>query len=257
MFDEPFAQGNTWLHRRDPRVRLLTAAVCAFALASLREPQTALAGLVLAAALAASLRPPLEALLRRFAVVNLFVLFLWLTVPLTMPGDPVIALGPLWASRQGIDLALLVTLKSNAIFLVFVALVASMPSPTLGYALERLRTPSKLVFLFLFTYRYLHVIFEEWQALRTAAQVRGFAPRTNMHTYRTIGYMLGMVFVRSYERSLRVLEAMRLRGFNGAFRTVTQFRATPVDVIVGVVLTACALVLAASERHSLTLPGIF
>ena len=80
-------------------------------------------------------------------------------------------------------LTLLVTIKSNAIVMTFLALVATMDSPTIGYVLERLRFPSKLVFLFLFTYRYLHVIADEWHKLLGAARLRGFAPKTNMHTY--------------------------------------------------------------------------
>ena len=87
------------------------------------------------------------------------------------------------------------TTSANAILLAFLALVTTMDSPTMGHALDRLGVPPKLVFLFLFTYRYLHVIAAEWQRLVTAARLRGFAPRTGMHTYRTIGYLLGMVLV--------------------------------------------------------------
>ena len=56
-------------------------------------------------------------------------------------------------------------------------------------ALDRLGAPPRLVFLFLFTYRYLHVLTGEWQRLLTAAKLRGFIPRTNMHTYRTLGFL--------------------------------------------------------------------
>ncbi len=243
MFDEPFAHGGSWVHRLDPRVRLAAAALCAVCLAVLHRPETAFAGFCLALALLLCSRPPLGPLLRRLAVVNLFVLFIWLTAPPTMPGEPLAAAGPFVISRQGVQLALLVTIKSNAIFLIFLALAATMPSPAIGYALERLRFPSKLVFLFLFTYRYMHVIFEEWQKLHTAARVRGFAPRTNMHTYRTIGYMLGMVFVQSYERSLRVYEAMTLRGFRGRFQSVARFRTAPRDVLFAAAAATCMLCL--------------
>ena len=68
------------------------------------------------------------------------------------------------------------TLKSNAILLAFLALVTTMDSPTMGHALDRLGVPSKLVFLFLFTYRYLHVIADEWQRLTTAARLPRLSP---------------------------------------------------------------------------------
>lgn len=225
MFDEPFAAGDTVIHRLDPRFRLAAAALGAVCLAVVRRPETAALGLALTALLLALSRPPVGALLRRVLVVNLFIAFLWLTVPATLPGDPVAAWGPLSLSRQGVALATLVTLKSNAILFLFLALVASMPSPTIGHALERLRCPSKLVFLFLFTYRYIHVIADEHRRLNTAARLRGFVPRTSLRTYRTVGQILGMVLARSYDRSTRVYEAMSLRGFEGRFQSVAGFRA--------------------------------
>ena len=231
MFDEPFARGDSSIHRLDPRVRLATAALFSLCTALLREHAAAATALALAGSTLALSRPPLAVLFRRVAVVNAFVLFLWATVPATMPGETVLTVGPLALSREGLALAGLVTLKSNAILLAFLALVTTMDSPTMGHALDRLGVPPKLAFLFLFTYRYLHVIAEEWQRLVTAARLRGFVPRTGMHSYRTIAHMLAMVLVNSFDRSGRVYQAMVLRGFAGRFASVARFRAGPGDAL--------------------------
>ena len=69
----------------------------------------------------------------------------------------------------------------------------------------------------------------EWRTLHDAARLRGFAPRTSMHCYRTIGYLLGMTFVRGLDRAARVSEAMLLRGFSGRFTSLAVFRASRVD----------------------------
>ncbi len=231
MFDEPFAHGSTPVHGLDPRVRLAMTGIFSVCVALLREPGTAGAALLMAMAVLALSAPPAGPLCRRVALVNIFVAFLWLTVPLTMPGETIFTLGPLTASREGVALVWLVTLKSNAILLAFMALVTTMDSPTMGHALSRLGVPSKLVFLFLFTYRYLHVIADEWQRLLTAARLRGFTPRTGMHTYRTIGNLLAMVLVNSFDRSGRVYQAMVLRGFEGRFVSVVRFRAQRQDAL--------------------------
>ena len=231
MFDEPFAQGPSPIHGLDPRVRLAAAGGGACCLAVTHTPEAACAGLALSAALLACSLPPPGPLVRRWAVVNLFILFLWATVPWSVPGASLWSAYGLSVSREGLELCLLVTLKSNAILFLFVALAASMPSPTAGCALARLGMPAKLVFLFLFTYRYLHVIADEWQRRRTAALLRGFRPRTDMHTYRTRGYMLGMVLVRSYDRARHIYETMLLRGFHGRFYTVVRFRTRPRDAL--------------------------
>ena len=146
----------------------------------------------------------------------------------------------------------IVSLVLTVVFRVFarpMLMTFGASENTIGYALERLRFPSKLVFLFLFTYRYLHVIADEWHKLHGAARLRGFAPKTNMHTYRTFGNMLGMVFVHSFDRSVRVYEAMILRGFSGRFQSVTAFRATSRDAVFAVAAFACMVCLVAFDLY--------
>ena len=228
----------------DPRTLLVAATGAAFCFSFIQSIPLSLACLALGLVLAAVGRHPPLFLLRRLAVANVFILFIWLTVPLTMPGESTARLGPFSLSREGLALALAVTVKCNAVLLCFLALVADMSPPLIGCALERLRVPAKLVFLFLFTCRYIHVIGEEWQRLQTAAKLRGFAPRTSMHTYRTIAAMLGLTVVNSMERSRRIYEAMLLRGFNGTFHTVTDLNASRRDILFAVpffLILACLL----------------
>lgn len=228
----------------DPRTLLLAATAAAVCFSLIQNIVIACAALGLALALAAVVRPPLALLLKRLALANFFILFIWLTVPITVPGESVAQLGPLSFSREGFTLALSVTLKCNAILLCFLVLIADLDIPLVGYALERLRVPAKLVFLFLFTCRYIHVIGEEWQKLQTAAKLRGFIPCTTLHTYRTISNMLGLTVINSIDRSRRIYEAMLLRGFNGEFHTVTELKTASRDIFFGAsfsILLACLL----------------
>lgn len=229
MFDEPFAHGDSFIHKLDPRVRVAAAVAGSICLAVLRRPETAALGLGLSLLLLALSRPPRLAAGKRMAVVNVFILFMWLTVPTAMPGQALWTLGPFTFSRPGVALMLLVTLKCNALAVLFIALLASMSASVLGVALDRLRFPAKLAFLLLFAWRYIHVVAGEWRTLKTAAALRGFTPRANMHTYRTMGYMLGMTFVRGFDHASKVYEAMLLRGFAGQFQTLAVFRASRRD----------------------------
>lgn len=230
MFEEPFARGDSFIHRLDPRIRLSGALLSSVCVAVSIHLESALLGLALGLILLLLSQPAWKVLFKRILVVNVFILFLWLTVPLSMPGETIFNWSFLKISREGLELTLLVSLKSNAIVLIFIALVATLGSTSTGQALEQLRCPAKLVFLFLFTYRYLHVVAAEWQKLQTAARLRGFAPGFNLHTYRTMGNMLGMVFLRAFDRSGRIYEAMLLRGFSGSFKNINSFRTAKKDV---------------------------
>jgi cobalt/nickel transport system permease protein len=79
------------------------------------------------------------------------------------------------------------------------------------------------------------VIEREFQRLMEAARLRGFAPKTNLFTYRTTAYLVGNLLVRSYDRSQRVYEAMLCRGFNGTFPVYHHFTLSRRDIFFGVV----------------------
>lgn len=256
MLDEPFARGTSFLHRADPRAKL--AALAAFSLAvavapDLRSPALAL---LLAAGLAAWAGLPGRDLRRRLMVVNAFIAFLWVLVPFTTPGDAAWSLGPVTATAQGLRLCAGVTLKANAITLAFLALAATSDAATLGQALERLGLPAKLAFLLLFTYRFIHVLAGEQARLATAARLRGFRPRTDAHTYRTLAALLAMVLVGAVRRAEMARRAMLLRAFAGRLATLRVFTLRPADTVFLLAMLAATLVLGALEIAHVLAPAL-
>lgn len=231
MFAEPFASGQTWVHGLDPRLRLCTALVFSCTLAMTTSTQEAIFGLVAALLLLLCSQPPLRPLGRRLMAVNVFLLFLWLTVPCSTPGPAAFHIGPLSCSLPGLQLVRLVTLKANAITLIFIACVASMPVARFGHALYSLHMSGKFVFLLLFTYRSLFLLADEWQRLNTALRLHNFVAATNLHSYRTLGSLIGLTLVRSFDRAGRIHQAMLLRGFNGSFNSLAEFRFTWLDTL--------------------------
>ena len=229
MTQESFSIGSSPLHRFDPRAKLLSAAALAFAFASLQSITAGFAAFAFSLWLTGMAWLPFFQVAKRLALVNGFIIFLWIVLPFSAPGETVFTWWHLEATAEGIRLAGLITLKSNAILLAIISLVATSPVPALGQALSSLKIPEKLTFLLLISYRYLHVIQEEYGRLRTAAKVRCFRPSTNLHTYRTFGHLVAMVFIKSFERGKRVHQAMLLRGFQGRFHTLQNFRLCTTD----------------------------
>jgi cobalt/nickel transport system permease protein len=215
MMEERFAQGNSLLHRRDPKVKVIVAAFFITVVAISNSFVVVTLALALASALTLLSRFEAIAVLKRLLAANTFTLFLWLTLPFTYGGNNLTELGPLLISGDGIRLAGLITLKTNTVVLALLSLLATSRIAGLGHALEGLHVPKRLCFLLLFSYRYIFVIYQEYRKLVRAAQMRCFVPATNIHTYRTYGYLFGMTLVRSWNRAIRVHQAMLLRGFNG------------------------------------------
>ena len=224
MISEPFATGASCIHKLDPRVRIVFATIYSVVVALAGDFTVLPAAVALSAAMVVLSGLDLRLVAKRMLVVNGLVFLLWVILPLTFGGAVFLKIGPFSIYRPGLILAAQITLKSNAILLAFIALVATMTLSTLGYALDRLRLPKKMVNLFLMTYRYIFVIEQEYQRLIRAAKIRGFVPKANLHTYRTYAYVVGMLFVRAAARADRVYRAMLCRGFKGRFYCLHEFR---------------------------------
>jgi cobalt/nickel transport system permease protein len=98
--------------------------------------------------------------------------------------------------------------------------------------------------LLLFAVRYLGVLEAEYGRLRAAMRARAFRPRTDAHTLRSLGHLVGMLLVRSAERAERVMAAMRCRGFTGRLYVLDDLRWRAADSVVaaGLALAIAALV---------------
>jgi len=223
MLQETFSDGNSPIHRLDPRARIVMAALYAFIVALSNRFPALLVACAFSFVLVGVSRLPILELAKRIAVVNGFVLFVWLVVPVTYPGAHLFSMGPLTVSQEGVLVSARITLKSNAILLAFIALIATSSVATLGAALGRLGVPEKIVYLLLLNYRYIFVMEEEYHRLVRSTTVRGFQPSTTLHTYRTFAYLVGMLFVRASERAERVYMAMICRGFSGKFHSLQEF----------------------------------
>jgi cobalt/nickel transport system permease protein len=180
----------------------------------------ALVTAVLAVVLA---RMPLVPLLRRLVPLEFLLVVIGAILCCSGSAGPHPPVGPLGLSREGLGLTAVIALKAHALVLGWAALVGTMDMVTLGHALGHLRVPTKLAHLLLFTVRYLDVLHREYLRLRAAMKVRSFRPRISGHTYRAYGYLVGMLLVRSFDRSERVLAAMKCRGFRGHFYLLEHF----------------------------------
>lgn len=243
MISEPFATGNSIIHRLDPRIRVITATTYCFVVAFSDQFPVLLLALAISSVLIISAGLGLKDVGKRLVLVNGLILFLWVAVPPTFGGQPLVEIGPLSVSRAGVMLAARITLKSNAILLAIIALVATMTFATLGYALKQLRVPQKIIHLLLMNYRYIFVLEQEYQRLIRAARIRGFRPKTNLHTYRTYAYVIGMLLIRATARAQRVHQAMLCRGFKGTFYSLQEFKADTAGLAFSVLMAGIILVL--------------
>ena len=214
---------DSLLGRIDPRWKIILALTISMAASVSGQIRTAAFMVAYGLILVALGKFKAIDVAKRLAAVNGLLLSLWLTLPFTTPGNT-LAWGPLSPSVQGLELAAVITLKSTAMTLVLLGLLGTSPLHLILQGLRDLGLPSKLVMLLHFCSRYVHVIADEKRRIHEAATLRGYRPGLSKMGLKTAASLVGSLLVKSYDRSMRVNDALTLRGFDGSFPTVHQAR---------------------------------
>jgi cobalt/nickel transport system permease protein len=182
------------IHRRDARAKLLATFVMLFAIS---RSDLAVVSLPLIAALAISHIPASPLLLRACVVLPFSLTFAATTA---FGGRP--------------ELAVFFLLRSYLSAICVLVLIGTTPLPSILNALRWFRTPSMVIEVVQFVYRYLFLISEQAQRMAMAAKARGAR-----RSFGAIAGAVGVLFARSYDRAEAVHRAMLARGYQGYLPT--------------------------------------
>lgn len=248
------AQGTSPFHTWTPAVKigaLLAVCFLIVALHALFWSAVSLTVALLAVHLAGTSWQ--RSLRRLTAMGGLCVLFL-IVLPLTSPprpGDTLLVV-PLLEGMPlrlaGVVLALTIACKAATVALLMEPMFATAELSRSLQGFATLGLPSSLTQMILLCHRYLFVFQQEAARMQRAMRVRGFAPRTNIATLRTTGNALGMLFIRSFERTERVYEAMLSRGYQGTFPATAREKITARDLAKAAVSIMIGLLLLVLDR---------
>jgi cobalt/nickel transport system permease protein len=219
------------LHRLDPRVKVVITI--AFILSNVMLPDGAWMAFGLAWLFILGLnlvsRLGIGFTFRRSFVALPFALAA-LTAIFSIPGRPLaewhLGAWTLIPTDAGLLRFVSIVIRSWLSVQMAILLVAVTRFPDLVHAFEHLRVPSILTTIVSFLYRYLFVLTDEVMRLMRARQARsasesGRRPGGSvLWRGRVAGNMAGQLFLRSYERSDRIYNAMLARGYDGHMRTL-------------------------------------
>ena len=180
---------------------------------------------------------------RRLLHLEGFLILLFLTLPFTVPGTPLLTLGPFTASAEGVQRVATLATKVTASALLIMLLFAATDPLHLGSAFRALYVPEPLVRLFVAMTRHLGIIRDEFSRLQDAMRARAFRARSNRHSWRSYGNLVGMLIVRALDRADRVEEAMRLRGYSGRFPRTSLAAPTLSDWAIALALVGATALL--------------
>lgn len=226
-----YQEGSSLVHQLDPRVKVVAAILFIFSNVLLPDGAwTAFAAAWIVILLAGFMaRLPPGYIFKRSFIALPFALAA-VTVLFTVPGTAVTTF-TLFSSTVTISDAGLVRFASIVIRSWLsvqgaIWLTATTPFPDLMHALRHLRVPRLLTAIISFMYRYLFVLADEAGRLLRAREARSAAPVGGKGGGRLLwrakvaGSMVGQLFLRSFDRSERVYNAMLARGYRGQLLTM-------------------------------------
>ena len=220
---------DSYIHRLDPRIKII--ALFAFILFVIFTRPTSLIAFALYGALIAVLillsKIPVGFILKRSLVIIPFVLMAAIFIPFFKKGE--VAGGysfgtlKLTVTYDGLMIFWNILVKAYLCILSMILLVTSTKLSDFLKALEKLRFPSVFVIILSFMYRYIFVVQDELMKMRQAKEARSIGGSRWFHV-KVLANMIGVLFMRTYERGESVYLAMCSRGFDGKIKTMDGFQ---------------------------------
>ena len=235
-----YHEKESFLHRLDPRVKVLVTVVFIISNALLPDGAWVAFGFAWLFVLVSNLLSKLGIgyTLKRSIIALPFALIA-ITVLFSIPGKPLTTFNFMMMDLTITDMGLLrfvsILIRSWLSVQMAILLVAVTRFPDLIHALEHLRIPAVLTTIIAFLYRYLFVLTDEVFRLLRAREARSAAvPGSRsgggvVWRAKVAGNMAGQLFLRSYERSDRIYNAMVARGYAGHLYTLNPHEMRSAD----------------------------
>ena len=236
---------NSPIHRADPRLKILVALF--FVLSILLTDsgnllEFAIYGLIIASLVIISRIPPLFILKRSLMIVP-FIVLISLFLLFDRTG--------LSAEYSGEVLFRGIVIKSYLAILVLTLLSSTTTFPSLLQGLQRLKISKVFILLLSFMYRYIFILVDEAMRITRGKRSREFGAG-KWQQIKSTAPLIGILFIRTYERGERVYSAMCSRGFDGTIRTLNTIRLRMAETMVGFALvTIIILVKIFTHSHAL------
>ena len=241
-----YHDASSFIHRLDPRVKVVVTIAYILSNALLPDGAWTAFGLAWLCLLSANALSNLGlAFTFKRSFVALPFALVAITVLFSIPGQRLTTFHFMMWDFTITDMGLLrfesILVRSWLSVQMAILLVAITRFPDLIHAFEHLRVPSILTTIIAFLYRYLFVLADEVFRLLRAREARSAASPAAVAGVksggnvawraRVAGHMAGQLFLRSYERSDRVYNAMLARGYTGHLNTMNPHELHRVDYV--------------------------
>lgn len=233
--------GDTIIYKLDPRVKLVCAIAAIIAVLFTQHWQIAMLVLASSLIVVIAYKVPLRLFTRRMLYPMYIIAIIAAIQPFTY-GSTLIYKTPLLSFPiylEGVHFSFLIFTRCMAAVTILNLLVITTPLMDIMKTLAWFHVPSVLLDTALLMLRYIFVLSDEAERIHKAQETRcGYSQRLSyLRRLRNFGILFGVLLVRSYERAVKVGNAMISRGYKGQRLFILKGASAPFrHVLYGVVI---------------------
>jgi len=234
-FLDRYSDLGSIIHRLDPRVKTIFFFALILVIVSTPPQETVkfLGYFLMLLILLLLSRVPFLYVFARTLVIIPFVLMIAIFIPFFKGGEVAGSYNfltlHLTISDKGLLILQNILIKSWLSVLSLTILTSTAKFSSLLKALEILKTPRVLILIASFFYRYMFLLVDQIMKIKNARDSRSFK-KNPLYQLKIFGYMIGELFIRTYNRAERIYLAMLSRGFNGTIYTLESFKIKGFDL---------------------------
>ncbi|MGN9164318.1 cobalt ECF transporter T component CbiQ [Tissierellaceae bacterium HCP3S3_D8] len=230
---------DSWLHRWEPRTKIISCITMIFGLVFLKTPKLLIASYIILTIIVLYMGFSIKGLLKRTSYILPFIILMSI---------PILISGGLPPSQERIDLVLLLAFKGlNALYIMFI-MFFSQPIPDLLNSLAYMKLPDFFISIVFLSWRYVFLLGENFSKLYKSLVSRLFRPSIHRESLKTYGQIMGGILIKSIDTSDKVYRAMVSRGFDGRMPISEPRRIGRMDIVKSIVVVSTVVLLNIFEK---------
>jgi cobalt/nickel transport system permease protein len=248
LHSDDSSKAGSALHRLDARVKFICAIAAVFGAVALTHSEYAVIPIIVCVILVIYSQASLKGYFKRLLYPIFIAIFV--AVVQLFTGTHIVATIPYlgWnIYQEGITFAILIFARVLSAASILNLLITVTPMETLLDSLAWFRVPSVILDTTMLMYRYISVVSEEKARIYKAQEARcGYTKSVSIFrklaNYGTVG---GMLLVKSFDRALKVGDAMVSRGYTGtsSLFSYTTKKMAKKDIAIGILVVSAVVAL--------------
>ncbi len=240
-FIDYYAQGESIVHRLDARTKLIIALAYTACLVGINKYQIAefIPMLILPFAWITLANIPWRFVGKQILICSPFILTIVIFTPMFDTSTHYISIGGMrYAVPGGYIVAANLLLKYLLGLTTLVGLASTTRFEQMLLAMRKLYVPKILIIQLAFLYRYMFELIEQAHQMLRARKARSVGRLSTSMKIKSARTMVAMLFIRSYEASRKIFQAMQARGYSGEIKTLRQLKFSTADLVVMIAVSA-------------------